>query len=577
MANLTAQRFLEIVRKSTLVKEDKLCEALSDCEQENGGQLPEDPEAIAAFLIEKDLITDWHSEKLLNGKYKGFTLGKYKLLGHIGTGGMSSVYLAEHTLMRQRRAIKVLPKSRIADSSYLERFYLEARASASLDHPNIVRAYDVDSEGDVHYLVMEYVQGQDIQDLVKDSGPLDFETAANYTAQAAIGLEHAHEIGLIHRDIKPANLLVDSKNVVKILDLGLALFSNDDAASLTMAHNENVLGTADYLSPEQALNSHDVDRRADIYSLGCTLYYMLTGHAPFPDGTLAQRIAMHQTKMPADIREDRPDCPSELIDMCMKMCQKSAGDRFQTAHEAGEALQEWLVSCGHVVEQSKKDSGVRLAASAANPQRQSEVGKTDDEVANPEPRGEFPGINIDVGFAPSRKESQGRKKKKEKAGEESPDEVTRDTVDVAKRAGDTDTASIPIVEPVSEKNLPVAKTLTPTNEKKPEKKSARPKRAKKASPETRPEKKPTASDGDEPDPVAARIQRARSKKKKPIWLFAVVGVIVVAAVIVGVLIAGRDKDANEKPGKPKPKQRFTGCIDPNSETPMQLPSQVREL
>ncbi|HND50922.1 MAG TPA: protein kinase, partial [Pirellulaceae bacterium] len=292
------------------------------------------------------LLTRWHCDKLLDRKYKGFFLGKYKLLGHIGTGGMSSVYLAEHRLMGQRRAIKVLPKSRVADSSYLARFIREAQATASLDHRNIVRAYDVDNEGDTHYLVMEYVAGKDLNTVVKDLGAerLGYEQIADFVAQAADGLQYAHEHKLIHRDVKPANLLVDERGVVKLLDLGLALISNDAQASLTIANNENVLGTADYLAPEQALNSHDVDARVDIYSLGCTMYYLLTGHPPFPDGTLAQRIAKHQTQMPADVRIDRPDCPRELLDICNKMIQKRPDRRFANCREVAAALRKWTAA-----------------------------------------------------------------------------------------------------------------------------------------------------------------------------------------------------------------------------------------
>lgn len=363
MAKLSVKNFLEMVLRSTLVDEDQLRRTLEVCKGNYGGELPEDADIVADHLIDVGLITRWHSDKLFDKKYKGFFLGKYKLLGLLGTGGMSSVYLAEHLLMHQRRAIKVLPKSRIADSSYLQRFYLEARASAKLDHPNIARAYDIDNEGDTHYLVMEFVEGKDLQTIVRDEGPLDYERAANYIAQSAVGLEHAHEVGLIHRDIKPANLLVDRKNVVKILDLGLALFSNEEA-SLTMAHNENVLGTADYLAPEQAINSHNVDRRVDIYSLGCTMYYALTGHAPFPEGTLAQRIAKHQTQMPADIRKDRPDCPTELVEICVKMMQKNPEHRFGTARHVSDVLEAWLLGRGLGVGQPATDSSVKLVAMA---------------------------------------------------------------------------------------------------------------------------------------------------------------------------------------------------------------------
>ena len=346
MARLSLNNFLDVVQRSGLVEQTQLDEALAALKQQLGDPLPDDADQVADHLIQAGLLTRWHCDKLLDRKYKGFFLGKYKLLGHIGTGGMSSVYLAEHRLMGQRRAIKVLPKSRVADSSYLARFIREAQATASLDHRNIVRAYDVDNEGDTHYLVMEYVAGKDLNTVVKDLGAerLGYEQIADFVAQAADGLQYAHEHKLIHRDVKPANLLVDERGVVKLLDLGLALISNDAQASLTIANNENVLGTADYLAPEQALNSHDVDARVDIYSLGCTMYYLLTGHPPFPDGTLAQRIAKHQTQMPADVRIDRPDCPRELLDICNKMIQKRPDRRFANCREVAAALRKWTAA-----------------------------------------------------------------------------------------------------------------------------------------------------------------------------------------------------------------------------------------
>ncbi len=361
MAKVSVNKFLDFVQRSNLVDDDQLTRALDDCKRSGGGKLPEDADAVAQWLIDANLLTRWHCDKLLDGRYNGFHLSKYKLLRHLGTGGMSSVYLAQHVLMHRLAAIKVLPKQRVDDSSYLARFRREAQATAALDHPNIVRAYDVDNEGDVHYLVMEFVPGRDLQTIVKQEGPLDYETAANYIAQAADGLQYAHDTGLIHRDVKPANLLVDEKGVVKLLDMGLALFSDDNLASLTIAHNENVLGTADYLAPEQALNSHDVDSRADIYGLGCTLYFLLTGHAPFPEGTLAQRIAKHQTQMPVDIREERPDCPSELAEICVRMIRKSPDDRYRRIEEAGQALRAWL---GEQRQDVSRDSSVKLVGAA---------------------------------------------------------------------------------------------------------------------------------------------------------------------------------------------------------------------
>ncbi|MEQ8788143.1 MAG: serine/threonine-protein kinase [Pirellulaceae bacterium] len=385
MAKPNVKNFVDLLRRSSLVDDDQLDAALERCREQHSGVLPDDVDAVADFLVDANLITRWHCEKLFDGKYKGFFLNKYKLLRHVGSGGMSSVYLAEHRLMHQLRAIKVLPKQRVSESSYLARFHLEAKATASLDHRNIVRAYDVDNVGDTHFLVMEYVEGQDIQAIVKQQGPLPFETAAEYMRQAADGLQHAHEANLIHRDVKPANLLVDRSGVVKILDLGLALFSKDENTSLTVAHNENVLGTADYLAPEQALNSHNVDCRADIYGLGCTMYFALTGRPPFNEGTLAQRIAMHQTQMPPDIRELREDCPAELVEICFHMLQKKAEDRYSSCREVADVLADWLISQGHEVTETtlKSDSSIKMSAAAAARQGKSSKAAARKEGSDP--------------------------------------------------------------------------------------------------------------------------------------------------------------------------------------------------
>ncbi|HVX61118.1 MAG TPA: protein kinase [Pirellulales bacterium] len=344
MKQLTVSSFLEILERSGLVDRSRLSQTLSDLERDAGTSATNDSGIVSSHLARVGLITDWQRECLLQGRHNGFFLGKYKLLDHLGTGGMSAVYLAEHAVMRRRVALKVLPANRVNDSSYLARFHREARAVASLDHPNIVRAFDVDQDGDYHYLVMEYVEGRDLRVLVEGNGPLDYQLAADYIRQAADGLSHAHQAGLVHRDMKPANLLVDAKGTVKVLDLGLARFDSDDEAdaSLTKEFDEKMLGTVDYLAPEQAIDSHLVDPRADIYSLGGTLYFALTGHPPFPTGTLAQRVVMHQTKDPKAIEEERPDAPPGLTAIFRKMMAKSPSKRYQTAAEVSQALAEWL-------------------------------------------------------------------------------------------------------------------------------------------------------------------------------------------------------------------------------------------
>lgn len=374
MAKVSTEKLIELIRKSGLVELDAFEASLEEFRAQHPSptdpaesiSVDDHPDLLLNWLIEHKLITRWHADKLAVGKYKGFFLGKHKLLGHLGSGGMSSVYLAEHRAMHHKRAIKVLPKSRLGNSSYLARFQLEAKAIAALNHPNIVRAFDIDQENDTHYIVMEYVDGADLQTMVKrrldkykdqpDKKFLDFGLVANYIAQAARGLQHAHDVGLIHRDIKPANLLVNSEGVIKLLDLGLALFSDDTQASLTIDYNDKVLGTADYLAPEQALNSHTVDSRADIYGLGCTMYFLLTGHPPFPEGTIAQRIAKHQSAMPPDIRAERPEVPGELEGICFKMIQKDPKFRYPNCTTVAEVLEQWL-------EKYKKEAASRASRS----------------------------------------------------------------------------------------------------------------------------------------------------------------------------------------------------------------------
>jgi serine/threonine-protein kinase len=346
MPEATTTKLLELIKRSGLIENEQFDSFLEQATAKLGGQLPDIPEQVARLFVDADLLTPWQTDKLLAGKYKGFRLGKYKLLGEVGKGGMSHVYLAEHILMRRRVAIKVLPRQRVKDSSYLERFRLEARAVARLDDPHIVRAYDIDNDGDTHYIVMEYVEGRDLHRLINDDGPLDPEKAADYICQAAIGLAHAHEKQLVHRDIKPANLLLDKSGVVKLLDLGLAKLTEDDLTSLTLANEENVLGTADYLAPEQALNSHEADHRSDIYSLGCTLYFLLVGRPPFPEGTISERLLKHQVETPKPIEEVRPDVPLSLIEICQKMMSKKPVLRYQTAQEVADKLTAWLAERG---------------------------------------------------------------------------------------------------------------------------------------------------------------------------------------------------------------------------------------
>jgi len=338
-APASVDELLDLVQKSGVADEAKLKAYVA--KTAGAGGFPPEPNKAAGLLVRDGILTYFQAEQLLQGKWKRFSIGKYKVLERLGAGGMGQVFLCEHKLMRRRVAVKVLPTAKAADEASLGRFYREARAVAAVDHPNIVRAYDIDQDDNLHFLVMEYVDGINFQDLIKKHGQLDILRACHYVYGSAVGLQHAHEIGLVHRDIKPGNILLDRSGVVKILDLGLARFFHDDADNLTKQYDENILGTADYLSPEQAEDSHAVDIRTDIYSLGATFYFLLTGSPPFPEGTIPQKLIWHKSREPQPVTALRPDAPPDVVAVVKKMMAKNPADRYQTPAEVMAALAPW--------------------------------------------------------------------------------------------------------------------------------------------------------------------------------------------------------------------------------------------
>jgi len=341
MSIIALDRFLALLERSKLVPPDQLATLIHDWKAQARVDQLNDARACSTHLVESGVLTRWQCHKLLDGRHRGFFLGRYKLLDHLGSGGMSNVYLAEHVLMQRRVAIKVLPHHLLEDATYLKQFQLEGQAAAALDHPNIVRAYDLGCEDKIYFLAMEYVDGPDLYYWVRDHGPLPGEVAAEYIAQAAAGLDHAHHAGLVHRDIKPSNLLIDRKGTVKILDMGLARFTHHAPSPEAEGH---VVGTVDYLAPEQAANSQTVDPRADLYSLGCTLYFLLSGHAPFPTGSVRERVLAHRQAQAPAIELERPEVPEGLLSICAKMMEKRPENRYQSAREVEQALRGWLAT-----------------------------------------------------------------------------------------------------------------------------------------------------------------------------------------------------------------------------------------
>lgn len=262
---------------------------------------------------------------------------RYRILAPLGAGGMGAVFKAEHRLMERIVALKIIHKSLTERPETVERFRQEVKAAARLSHPNIVAAYDAEHAGELHFLVMEHIEGTSLDQLVRAQGPLPIALACDIAYQTALGLQHAHERGMVHRDLKPHNLLWTPAGQVKILDFGLARFSSENSSGSLTAPGV-VLGTPDYIAPEQALDARQADIRADIYSLGCTLYFLLVGRPPFVEGSALQKLMAHQSRIPPPLADLRPDVPAELARVVERLMAKDLSQRCQTAAEAAEQL-----------------------------------------------------------------------------------------------------------------------------------------------------------------------------------------------------------------------------------------------
>jgi serine/threonine protein kinase len=284
---------------------------------------------------------------------------RYRVVRLLGAGGMGAVYEAEHRVMQRPVALKVIKRVYTASAAMLERFRREVRAAARLSHPNIVTTYDAEDAGETHFLVMEYVEGTDLGRLVLGHGPLPVDRACDYVRQAALGLQQAFKQAMVHRDLKPHNLMLTPGGVVKVLDFGLARFAQESqpaalppqppaaapaAAAEPLTHDGAVMGTPDYIAPEQAANAHQADIRSDIYSLGCTLYHLLAGQPPFPTGTPLQKVMAHAEKNPQPLAELRPSLPEGIIPVLERMMAKDPTRRYQTPAEVATALEPFAFS-----------------------------------------------------------------------------------------------------------------------------------------------------------------------------------------------------------------------------------------
>jgi WD40 repeat protein len=354
--------FLDQLRASQLLEPSQLHEIGSYPEAQEA-----DPRKLARRLLDRGLLTRYQINQVAQGRGADLVIGSYIVLDPIGEGGMGQVYKARHQHMNRVVALKVIRKERLSNPEAVRRFYKEVQAAAQLAHPNIVLAFDAGQTGQTHYFAMEYIDGIDLSRLVKESGPLPVLRACDYIRQAALGLQHAHERGLVHRDIKPHNLLVviggatsasrsgsNGKDVVKVLDMGLARLQGLGDNETAVTKDGVVIGTPDFLAPEQATNARAADIRSDLYSLGCTFYYLLTGQPPFQGASLTEVLIQHQLNQARPVQELRPDVPPAVGAIVARLMAKNPAERFQTPAELAAMLTPFC-----------QESGCSTAAAAA--------------------------------------------------------------------------------------------------------------------------------------------------------------------------------------------------------------------
>ena len=328
---------------SDLVTQEQMkdaLDALADAQRASEGveilQVEVSDEQLADQLVYNGVISDYQAEQLKSGRTK-FNLGPYVITGWIGQGGMGQVFKGEHMVLGRVSAIKVLPLDKTTDYA-ISNFHREIKLQARMDHPNLVRAYDAGHDGKVHFLVTEYVPGHDLRRLIRNQGKLTVAEAAGVVMQIAQGLYYAHQQGLIHRDIKPGNILVTEDGTAKLSDLGLSGFVDNEIEDPRAG---KIVGTADYLAPELIRNPREVSTVTDIYSLGCTLYYSITGKVPFPGGSAKEKARRHLNEHPWHPRQFSTDVSEEFVELIADMMEKDPQKRIQSAEEVANRLEPW--------------------------------------------------------------------------------------------------------------------------------------------------------------------------------------------------------------------------------------------
>jgi serine/threonine protein kinase len=335
---LTAEAFLRGVLRSGLLDRAQLQDAVRDVPR---GQR-DDPPALADHLVRKGKLTRFQASKLLRGVTQGMLIGPFRVLAPIGKGGMGTVFLVRDGRDGQLAALKILPpKVARAEQRMVDRFRREKEMSQRVAHPHLARTFEVGEIRNVHYIAMEYIPGKTLSRLVSECGPLPAARAARLLAEAAAGLAHAHAQGLIHRDLKPSNILVTPRDHAKVLDLGLALATGETGDAVVLGGPGYIVGTMDYIAPEQTLDAAKVDGRSDVYGLGCTLFYALTGQPPFPGGTSREKVMRHRNEPPPPLASLAPGLPPAFVALVERMMAKDPAQRPQSAAQAEAELRAW--------------------------------------------------------------------------------------------------------------------------------------------------------------------------------------------------------------------------------------------
>jgi len=340
----TAEDLIHALRESRLFTPEQVAAMAREL-----APLGDDPQVLMRHLVHRDRISLYQLRKVLHGKAAELFLGPYVITDKLGEGGMGKVYRARQARTGRDVALKIVRANLLSNPVVRRRYDREVRAATSLQHPNIVGVFDADEIGGRVFLAMEFVDGIDLARLIREYGVLPVQEAAEYVRQAALGLHHAHEQGLVHRDIKPSNIIVSGERhipdasgpaFVKILDMGLvrAVGFEDQGGGMDLTRAGTVVGTPDYMAPEQAKDSRTVDRRADLYSLGCAFYFLLTGKPPFHDGSAIEKLLKHQVDPPPPLQAARPDVPGELAAVVARLMAKDPAHRFATAAELAATL-----------------------------------------------------------------------------------------------------------------------------------------------------------------------------------------------------------------------------------------------